>query len=208
MNTQNISEIQTNTIIKEDHDGWINLPAWNGFQARNRTYSSIDSEESSDGIIKAHIVGVITNQKYLLSQAQFNAIKYLNENSELVRDSLLNSLLDDYSNTKDIYEELMPEINVIEDYKNYVGVSFLHIMDSEKNGFAYYGFELGCSWDEEHGAGAMMYKDRVIKTGLAEESFNHWNCYEDNGTLEYQQEKWQRDNKINTYRKKWWEFWK
>ena len=29
----------------------------------------------------------------------------------------------------------------------------------------------------------LMHKERVIKVGLAEESFNHWTTYDDNGTV-------------------------
>lgn len=209
MENQEITEIQPNIIIGEDYDGWINLSAWKGFEIRNGFYGSKDSDKKSDGTIKAHIIGESVDYVYVLSQSQFNAIKFLKENSEKVRDSLLNGLLADYSNTKDIYEDLMPEINTIADYKDNLGVAFIHVMDSDKDNHAYIGFELGCSWDDEHGVGVMMHKDRVVKIGLAEESFNHWNCYEDNGTSEYEQMKWEKINKIiKKHQKKWWEFWK
>lgn len=40
-----------------------------------------------------------------------------------------------------------------------------------KDGFAYVGFELGCSWDEEHGLGVLTHKDHVVKIGEAETAF-------------------------------------
>lgn len=209
MKDQEITKIQSNIIIGEDYDGWINLSAWKGFESRNGSYGSKDSDKESDGTIKVHIIGESVDYVHVLSQAQFNAIKFLKENSELVRDSLLNGLLADYPNVKEIYEDLMPEIKTIADYKNNLGVAFLHIMDSEKYNHAYIGFELGCSWDDEHGVGVMMHKDKVVKIGLAEESFNHWNCYHDNGTTEYEQMKWEKTNKlIKEHQKSWWEFWK
>lgn len=174
MKNQIISEIKPNTIIGEDHDGWIYLPAWKGFQNRDGAYGSMDSEEPSDRRIKTHTIGVSVDYVHLLSQAQYESIQYLTKNSEIVRDSLLSSLLRDYPNAKEIYQDLMPEIRSIEDYKEHTGLSIVHLMNSEKDGFAYYGFELDCSWDDEHGVGVMMYKDRVIAVGLAEESFNHW----------------------------------
>jgi len=209
MENQEITEIQPNIIIGEDYDGWINLSAWKGFESRNGFYGSKDSDKESDGTIKAHIIGKSVDYAHVLSQSQFNAIKFLKENSEKVRDSLLTGLLADYQNAKDIYEDLMPEINTIDDYKDNLGVAFIHVMDSDKDNHAYIGFELGCSWDDEHGVGVMMHKDRVVKIGLAEEAFNHWNCYDDNRTSEYEQMKWEKTNKIiKEHQKKWWKFWK
>lgn len=209
MENQEITEIQPNIIIGEDYNGWINLSAWKGFESRNGFYGSKDSDKKSDGTIKAHIIGESVDYVHVLSQSQFNAIKFLKENSEKVRDSLLNGLLADYPNAKDIYEDLMPEIKTTADYKDNLGVAFIHVMDSDKDNHAYIGFELGCSWDDEHGVGVMMHKDRVVNIGLAEESFNHWNCYHDNGTAEYEQMKWKKTNKIiKENQKKWWEFWK
>lgn len=33
------------------------------------------------------------------------------------------------------------------------------------------GFELDCNWDEEHGLGVLMHKNRVVKVGQADVSF-------------------------------------
>jgi hypothetical protein len=197
MKNSNISEIQPNIIIGEDHDGTIDLPIWKDYQ------------KVSDGIIKTHIIGVSVDYVHVLSKGQFETIQYLTKNSEIVRDSLLHGLLKDYSNAKDTYEEIMPQITGIEDYKNHLELSYIHIMDSEKDGFAYYGFELESSWDPEHGVGAMMHKDRVIAIGLADESFNHWTTYKDNGTSEQEQHIWELAHKNTTkHGRKWWEFWK
>ena len=209
MKSKEVSEIHPNEIIGEDYDGWINLPAWKGFESRNGFYGSKNSEKVSDGIIKIHIIGELKDKDHILSQAQFNSIIFLKENAKSIRDSLLKELINQYPDAKEIYEDLMPEINSINDYKNNLGLAFLHVMDIGKENHAYIGFELGCTWDEEHGVGIMMHKDRVVKIGLAEESFNHWNCYEDNGTYEHEKIKWEEVHRLKSQnRKKWWEFWK
>lgn len=69
-------------------------------------------------------------------------------------------------------------------------------MDSEIDCHAYIGFELDCSWDDEHGVDVMMHKDKVVKIGLAKELLNHLNCYADNRTSEDEQMKWTTANKI------------
>ena len=73
---------------------------------------------------------------------------------------------------RDIYEKLVPEINNISDFKNAVGLSTIHAMEGDKDGFAYIGYELGCDWDNEHGIGIMMHKERVVEIGQANTSFN------------------------------------
>ena len=77
MENQEITEIQPNTIIGEDYEGWINLPAWKGYENRNGFYGSIDSNKESDGTIKVHIISESVNYIHLLSQSQFNAIRFL-----------------------------------------------------------------------------------------------------------------------------------
>jgi hypothetical protein len=87
-------------------------------------------------------------------------------------------------------------------------------MADEKDGYAYIGFELGCTWDEEHGDGVMMQKDRVIEIGLAATSFDSWVAYDNNGTSEMEQAKWEEANAGIAAEKKneelkikpWWRF--
>lgn len=209
MNNQEITALNPNSTIGEDYHGWIHLSAWTGFKSSNGILGEKDAQKESGETIIAHIISASVNNEYILTQAQFNAIKFLKENAELIRDTLLNGLLNEYSNAKEIYEDLMPKIETISDYKNTLEVAFIHIMDSEKGGHAHIGFELECSWDDEHGVGVMMHKDKVVKIGLAEESFNHWNCSDDNGTSENEQIKWANANKVaQRNQKMWWEFWK
>jgi hypothetical protein len=47
-------------------------------------------------------------------------------------------------------------------------------MNVSKDGFAYVGYEFGCTWDDEHGLGFMTHKDRIIDFGGADTSFLTW----------------------------------
>jgi len=60
-------------------------------------------------------------------------------------------------------------------------IFFLYSGFCQQFGNAYIGFELGCTWDEEHGAGVMTYKERVVEIGQAGTSFSSWAAYNDNG---------------------------
>ena len=75
-----------------------------------------------------------------------------------------------------------PNITNMDDFKDHIGLSTIHIMKSDKEGLAYIGFEIGCTWDDEHGIGVMMHKDRVVSIGEADVAFSSWLTQIDNGT--------------------------
>jgi hypothetical protein len=60
------------------------------------------------------------------------------------------------------------------DLRRLVGLSAVHVLDVCRDGAACIGFEFGCVWDEEHGAGVMTHLGRVTATGQAVCSFEEW----------------------------------
>jgi hypothetical protein len=60
------------------------------------------------------------------------------------------------------------------DLRPLIGLSAVHVLDVFHDGAACIGFEFGCVWDEEHGAGVMTHLGRVIATGQAACSFMEW----------------------------------
>lgn len=58
----------------------------------------------------------------------------------------------------------------------------------------------------------MTHKDRVVEVGLADASFNSWITYADNGTLQEEEERWNRENStlmnnVVKVKKPWWKLW-
>lgn len=210
----NILEIKPNTIIGDNFVCELILSSWSGFQSRQGFYTSKDIEDTSNGLTKVYIEGKEIDQNKIVTLEQINALKYLLENSDKVKDIILNRLLSEMPELKEIYEDLIPDIKKIEDFKDYVGLSNVYLMTSDKDGYAYTGFELGCDWDEEHGIGIMMHKDRVIDIGDADIAFASWITFEDNGTIEDETKKWEEANsklqmerQVNEVKKPWWKFW-
>ena len=70
-------------------------------------------------------------------------------------------------------EELL-EVSEPDDLRPLVGLSSVHVLNVVRAGVACIGFEFGCVWDEEHGAGVMTHRGRVIATGQADCSFVEW----------------------------------
>jgi hypothetical protein len=210
---QNVLELKPNFILGDSYEGQITLPAWIGFQSRQGFYGSKDSSGTSNGLVKVHINGRQVDYVKTTTQEQINALIFLHDNADKIRDGILNALFNELSVIKEIYEGLVPEINSISDFKNVLGLSIIHVMDSDKDGIAYLGYEFGCDWDDEHGLGVMMHKERVIGIGQADTSFNFWITYKDNGTEKEEEEKWNTENASivtqnkNVTDKPWWKFW-
>ena len=55
----------------------------------------------------------------------------------------------------------------------------IHILDIQKNGLCYIGFQFDCKWDAEQGLGFMTHENRVVKMGGADCSFMSWIADED-----------------------------
>ncbi|MDX1907907.1 MAG: hypothetical protein SF053_12810 [Bacteroidia bacterium] len=208
----NISELKPNIIIGQYYKGELMLPSWAGFQSRQGSYASKNSNKASDGLVKVFITGKEVDGVKVTTAEQVNAVKYLIDNADNVRDALLLGLLHEMPGLEDIYEDLLPEVHKIEDFQDVIGLANIHLMESDKEGFAYVGFELGCNWDEDHGVGVMMHKDRVVAVGQATTAFDCWVTFDDNGTTEVETKKWHEANeKLRLERqktqKKWWKFW-
>lgn len=180
MSKKDISSIQANSIIEEDFHGLLFLPEWSNF---NRHIPSGKQIDRATGVFDAHIVGSLVDHVNILSQDQFNAIQFLTKNTKTIQDNILDQLLLLYPTYKAALKDYMPLIKTKTDFLEHLELFCIHILDDDKKGFAYTSLEIECTWDEEHGLGILLHKDKVISVGSVEEAFN-----------------------VPT--RKWWEFWK
>jgi hypothetical protein len=51
----------------------------------------------------------------------------------------------------------------------------------QKGGIPYVGFSFRCTWEEEHGLGALMHGTRTVDIGGADTSFLLWVARKDGG---------------------------
>ena len=68
----------------------------------------------------------------------------------------------------------MPDGESGDDLRWLIGLSTVRIFNVSKEGCAYIGFELGCSWEDEHGLGVTTHKKRVVKVGGADTAILEW----------------------------------
>lgn len=203
----NISNLKPGTITGNLLEGVLQLQAWAGFQKKQDNYAG----KIPEGTVKVYIRGKEMNQSRVLTEAQANTIRFLAENDEKIRDVLLNGILKDFPRLKENYGHFIPDIENATGFKDHIRLETLYVSPSDKDGFSYTGFGFTCSWDEEHGAGVMMHKDRVVKVGAADTATDDWATFEDNGTAEAETKKWNEsavkqrmEKEMNKSKKPWW----
>ena len=184
--TKNMNTIPNIKLEDDRFEGKVSLPIWTNFQNRQGAYGSLNESENSNAEFGISIGGDMVIDNPTIKIEHVNAYDYLTTHSEQVQNSILTRLLAEYKNLQTEYDydedeakEFMPDIDNIEQFKEIIGLSQIHIMEVSKDNIAYVGYEFGCSWDDEHGIGFMTHKDRIIDFGGADTSFLTWVAKED-----------------------------
>jgi len=161
--------------------------AFKGLQSRRGAYGGLDSNEKSTGVIQVTIKDLL-NEDFNPTEEQINALNYLLQNGGKVKAALLNKLFDEYPSIEEdilaaVGEEelrdLVPEISTVEDCADIFGVGYIFIYPINKEGISYIGIEGGCGWEEEHGIGFMLHKDRVVAMGYADIALSDFEAKKD-----------------------------
>jgi hypothetical protein len=164
--------------LKWDHYFWvgeITLPSWAGFQARRGGYGAVSSRRASDGTARLSISPLDDRARTPPTAEQVAAFRHLLDNEAAVAAAVARALVDYCpGNAYDRHDEELLGVSEPADLRPLVGFSAVHVLDVFHDGAACIGFEFGCVWDEEHGAGVMTHLGRVIATGQADCSFVEW----------------------------------
>lgn len=115
------------------------------------------------------------------SPAQAAACRHLQDHQETTRDAILEAVFAKYAEMQEQYgykgedaKALMPDIERPEQLRALLTLFSVHLFTAAKDGVAYVGFLFGCTWDEEHGAGAMTHAGRVVEVGGADTAVLEW----------------------------------
>lgn len=124
---------------------------------------------------------------YDITEIHENTLKYIVEQQECILNVVFDALYlnypiwqEEYGYEGDEKTLFMPDISCKEDLKLLLVPQKIYIMNIEADNLAYYGIELNCRWDEEHGIGLMLYKCRVVEVGGSETAFMTWIAEGDN----------------------------
>jgi hypothetical protein len=164
--------------LKWDHYFWVGeivLPPWAGFQARRGGYGAINSRRPSDGTARLSISPLDHKARTHPTAEQVAAFRHLLDNEAAVSMAVARALVEYCpGEAYDGDDEELLEVSEPADLRALIGLSAVHALNVVRNGAACIGFEFGCVWDEEHGAGVMTHLGRVIATGQAVCSFEEW----------------------------------
>lgn len=69
-------------------------------------------------------------------------------------------------------DAIMPEAADPLELRTRIGLHSMHVHVGRSGDMAFVGLELGCTWDEEHGAGVLMIGQKVVKVGAADIAFS------------------------------------
>jgi hypothetical protein len=166
-----------------DNDWWegtAHLPAWAGFQSRGGAYGARDGADASDGSVSVILAPYDPAVSRLPTDAQCRAFAFQRERGAEVVASVLAALVPYYARLRprwaahydpETLVRIMPEVAGAEDFRHLIGLSQVHVHPWRKGALSFVGLEFGCTWDPEHGLGAMLLGAEVVRIGAADVAF-------------------------------------
>lgn len=156
-------------------EGEVVLPSWAGFQARRGEYGAVSSRTPSNGTAKLSISPQDNKTRTPPAVEQVAAFQQMMDNEAAVGAAVVAALVDYCpGHAYDGDDEELLKVSEAADLRPLIGLATVHLLDVFQDGLACVGFEFGCVWDEEHGAGVMTHGGRVIAVGQADCSFMEW----------------------------------
>ena len=113
------------------------------------------------------------------SNAQRDALVYHISHGQIVIQSVLAAMRRYYDEMRPRYLDflgpkapnLMPSVQSLEELRPLIGLMVVWVHPWTKEGMAFVGLEFHCTWDQEHGVGVLMHRDRVVSIGDADHAF-------------------------------------
>ena len=156
------------------HLSSIRLPAFAGMQITNGPYGAVSEPGPSNG--ETHAAA----DKSLDPEVFRAAIAWVIERDADIRPILFAALVDQYWEMRDLVidslidedpTDVVPEIQEPDDLAPLCGLVALHIGGMTAAGEPLFGIELGCNWEDEHGAGVQFKGLKVVEAGEAADAF-------------------------------------
>jgi hypothetical protein len=161
-------------------EGWVQVDAFTGYD----DVASLEFAEEVGGNYESqagnsfHREGlfelwVIREEKGEPSPEQAAAFLRFLEHQPPTCDAVVRAIFDDYQSCRDSFlvgkephdRILLPELPSQDGLRRLIRLQGLHVLEQAKDGHALLGFCFACSWDVEHGLGALVHGERVVEVG-------------------------------------------
>ncbi len=126
-----------------------------------------------------------------VTETHESGYNYLISKQKEILETIFNAVFENYSTWQEEYgydenekAMFMPDILNATDLKPSIYPEKVFIMDVEIEKMPFIGVQFKCKWDEEHGIGIMLYKDRVVKVGGDDMAFMTWVAEEDKENMQ------------------------
>ncbi|MDO7852037.1 DUF6985 domain-containing protein [Hymenobacter convexus] len=158
--------------------GAVKLPAWAGQRAwQNGAGAANDTVEIQ--------VNTENDEPGPAMPSQAAAFEYLIARQEEVRDAILHALFASYSDNYLVWreengydeaeaDEFLPALRQPANLKSLITLTAITIFPTAKGGLSYAGYTFACTWEDEHGLGAMMHGSRVVEIGGGDTAILEW----------------------------------
>ncbi len=171
-------------------DGRMSLPSWARIDICLSDETPALHAPKSNGRVGLAIKPADDAQRFPPTAEQIAAYEHLVANDRWICAAALAAIYEIYEGERQTFlgycddglEHLVPPIDSAAGLRQLVCLHTVHILPISKDGCAYVGLELGCTWEDEHGLGLMLHKNRVLAVGQAEVSFREHVCEDDGGT--------------------------
>lgn len=157
------------------HLSTIRLPAFAGMKITNGPYGAVSAPGPSTG--ETHAAA----DKELEPEEFIEVVKWVIKHDSQIRSLLFPALVEQYWEMRDLVieclidedpDEVVPVIKEPEELASLCGLVALHVGGMSAKGEPRFGIELGCNWEEEHGAGVRFLGLKVVETGEASDAFS------------------------------------
>lgn len=158
----------------------IHLKRWAGFRACDQVFARLGEGLVSDGATTLVFAPEGRDNSPLTDAERDLVDRFLAQEeavSAAVQIAILNAypaLQDDYDYDEEERATCMPEVKTIDDLKPLIGLKNIYLHQMEKDGLPYAGYELQCTWDDEHGLGVLMHGCRCVETGGVDTAITLW----------------------------------
>jgi hypothetical protein len=179
--TLNLPPFPPLELDRNDWKGKDVLSAWVGYYTRDPDFDDEMNEEE-----KANATAEFEFEIERLDENDTNprppapeqvaAYAYLKDHQVELRDKIVAAFLKQFHEVRKRWLEAdpdleLPEIETVEDMKENLLFQTFYMHPYAKDDVAYTGLGFACTWDEEHGAGVLLHKGRIVDIGEGEQAF-------------------------------------